>query len=213
MGILLDEKHWARAINKMWELRPPRHEPMPREQVAEFLQVACRSLSDLLEDPEFLPDLRYVAELSRKAGGVPPVASQEFTRFFEEFMRAERALLLQSGMDLDSASDLLEEIDQITQIIQHFDHDVVDLGGRLEFATKLACDSSWKEADVAEQESRIRDVWRVVKGGAIVGIDGAAAAAGTIFGGIVGGVVAAGPAAASVSFGSALIYDAVKNRF
>jgi len=117
-GFLLDQEHWSRAINEMWEVRPTRDSVMDRAQVIKFLEIAEKALIDLVHDPKFAHDLHTVAQLAAQAPDVPPKETVEFRRFLERFLASERALLIQSNMNEDAAVEILADIARIVETIK-----------------------------------------------------------------------------------------------
>lgn len=219
MGRLSDSSYWSRAIEDLWQYRPISNQPMTAEQLTGFLTSVCNTLDGLVTSKDFESDLEIVKEqhsalinAQSEQGELPALGTKDFQRYFDEFIEYERALLIQSGMNEYQATDLIDEIRSINRKIKHFDQDVHGLRGRLEFAATLACQAAEMETKTAkereEQEMRSKDLFTVIKGSAVVGIDSAIALAGspTIF-------ITAIVTPLSVGFGGSIIYKGLEKRF
>ena len=63
MGVLVDEKFWVMATNQMWLSFPPPDRPISNEELAEILEIGCRTFSEVLADPDYARDLEEVIAL------------------------------------------------------------------------------------------------------------------------------------------------------
>jgi hypothetical protein len=196
----------------MWELRPTREGVMEHKQAIEFLEIALKTLEELVHDKDFYQDLSMVAKLAAAAPGVPPKETAEFRRFLDGFLAAERALLIQSKINEDAAADILEEIARIVEVIKDVQVDILGLAARLNLVIERIRTALRDEMETLRRETRHRDIWRVIKGCAIVGIDSGSVAAVNLALPIIGGVLAAGPALLSIKVGAAVVSDVMKDK-
>jgi hypothetical protein len=212
MGLLLSQEYWSHATNQMWDLLPPRDRPMGRDRVIEFLEVAQRTLDQLVDDKDFYHDLHLLAKLAAAAPGVPPKETAEFRNFIDRFLEFERTLFLQSGMNEDAVSHLLGDIACVAEQINDIHVDIYGMAGRLKALRERLRVIRAEEREFLQSETRCRYTWRIVKGCAIVGVDGGTAAAANLIFPILGGIVSAGPALLSIKVGAAMVSDALKDR-
>jgi hypothetical protein len=211
MGILFDGEHWSRAVNGMWELRRPRESVMPIGNIVAFLEIACKTLEDLIYDKDFDSDLALAAKLAAAAPGVPPTGTEQFDRFLDRFIGAERTLFIQSKMDEHVAANLLSEIRQTVEFLNKTHVDIRGLAQGLKRVTELTCSASKREADAVEADRRGRNTWKAIKGCAIIGIDGGSTVAAGLIHPILAGLVGAGPALVSIKVGGAMVSDVLKD--
>ena len=212
MGILLNQQHWSHATNQMWGLLPPRDRPMGRDQVIQFLDVAQKTLDQLVDDKDFYHDLHLLAKLSALAPDAPPKETAEFRNFIDRFLETERTLFLQSNMNEDAASDLLRDIAHVAEQINDIHVDVYGMAARLKALAERLRGIRAGERDTLLSEARCRYTWKVIKGCAIVGIDGGTVAAANVMFPILGGILSAGPALISIKVGAAMVSDVLKDR-
>ena len=130
----------------------------------------------------------------------------------ESFLAAERALLIQSKMNEEAPVDLLSDVRQIVELMDVANVDVRGLALQLRLAAKRTCSAHKSENKVLQTEARYRETWKVIKGVAIVGIDGGSVAIANLIYPIMGGLVSAGPALLSTKVGAAMVSDVLKNK-
>jgi hypothetical protein len=212
MGKLLDPHHWSRAVDEMWALVPARGSVMPGANLVRFFSVACKTLEQLVADKDFDADLSVLAKLVSVAPGVPPKDTSDFRRFLESFLAAEHALLIQSKMNEEAAAEVLSDVRQIVELMDVAEVDVRGLALQLRLAAKRTCAAHKSENKVLQTEARYRETWKVIKGCAIVGIDGGSVAIASLIHPIIGGLVSAGPALISIRVGSTMVSDVLKDK-
>ncbi|MEY9604311.1 hypothetical protein ABIF74_009003 [Bradyrhizobium japonicum] len=212
MGKLLDPHHWSRAVDQLWVLVPARGNVMPGPNLVTFFSVACKTLEQLVDDEDFDADLNMLAQLVAAAPDVPPKETSDFRRFLESFLAAERALLIQSKMNEEAAAEILSDVRQVVELMDVANVDIRGLALQLRLAAKRTCAAHKSENKVLQTEARYRETWKVIKGCAIVGIDGGSVAIASLIKPIIGGIVAAGPALISARVGSTMVSDVLKDR-
>jgi hypothetical protein len=174
MGLLFDAQYWANVANEMYAERPVPGRSLPRDATAKFLQLPCTALNDLLKDDAFSGDLGRMTEIVRQSGGRPSVSSESFKGFLREFLRAETALLLQSGMDFDCATDIVDELRRVVHWVDRIGfNEVGNLPGHLTMLRDKVCAAATSEARTYADEVRSHSYWRVVKACAAIAADGA----------------------------------------
>jgi hypothetical protein len=185
---------------------------MEREKVISFLDIACRTLQELIHDRAFHEDLRTLAALGAAAPMIPPRPTPTFQAFLNRFMSFERTLLIQSKMNENVAADLLHDIRQIAELIHEVEVDIHALEQRLKDVAERTCSALRSETAALTRETQSRETWKVIKGCAIVAIDGGSAWAAHLIVPIIGGLVSAGPALLSIRIGSAMVSDVLRDR-
>jgi hypothetical protein len=212
MGILLDPEYWGNAINRMWAVLPPRDNPMSREQTIAFLDIAQKTLDDLVQDKDFHQDLDTLAKLAEAAPRVPPKETEFFRRFLNRFLVGEEALLRQSGMNVEAIDRLIMEIGEIAGAVSDIKVDIRGLEKRLIVFTENLRKARRDEMGHLETENRRRDTWKVIKGCAIVGVDGGSVFAANLVAPIIGALVSGGPALLSIEVGATMVSDVLKDK-
>lgn len=218
MGLLTNQSYWADAANQIRHHRPIPTEPMAEKEVLEILRIACLSLSDLVKDKDFHTDLDAAIALARDAEETIK-ALPEFGGFVDEFIRAERNVLRQAGVDMDTTEEMLRYVSELAKIPDNDNEHLDRLADKITFCASLAC----RGHDDLKQLSLLRpineDLKKAVYGVGLIGIDaGAPAAAGILFPGAVA-TYAFIPAAlktmlgASISYGAKAVWQCVKGRW
>jgi hypothetical protein len=219
MGLLTNQSYWADAANQIRKHRPVPKAPMADKDVLEILKIACRSLSDLVKDKDFKADLDAAIALARHSEQKGIKALPEFGGFVDEFIMAEKSVLMQAGVDMDSTEEILRYVAEMAKI-QDRDKEHLDrLDEKIAFCASLAC----KRHDELERLHTLRpiheDLKRAVYGVALIGIDaGAAGAAGVLFPAAVAAYpIIAGAAKAtlgvSIKYGAKACWDCLKGRW
>jgi hypothetical protein len=172
MGLLLDRSYWVHVANRLWDLRTARFEVLPAENVQAMMQLCCKAFGDLATDRGFEQDLNLVAD--------PAAATAEgiaIAQFFEEFERAERAILLQAGVDDRAAKELGALARRMLELIpDEADHpfDADRFRDLILHARRMACDAA-KTRLSAQQEIQNRPLWnrcfRTANGAATVALN------------------------------------------
>lgn len=191
MGILRDARYWAGVTNEIWRLRPLPGQPMKEDDAKALFGAACRALSDLVADKDFKSDLDAAIEVAGKAMKKKDRALPEFGGFLNEFHRAEMPVLLQSGVNMDAAIKVLNEISDLSRDVTNAAERLEGLGGKIAYCAELACSSIVK---LREKPSIWFSVRRVVTGVALISIDSVVAGGVALYlplfaGGVAGSVV------------------------
>ncbi len=204
MGLLLDTKFWADALNRLADLQPGIGQPITKKNASRICEIACNTLSAVLADPQFSVDLANAIALAKNTPLVG-AKTQNFSAFLTSFMILESKILEDAGVNTVASRDLAREVHAVAGSADKADLDRLE--EKIVFLRKLACN-----ADGADDPKKPFWVaaWRGVKGGALVGMD---------FGSIAGTAVVLGPAGAavagtvsgfSIGYGAALVRDALK---
>jgi hypothetical protein len=172
MGVLLDPNHWTRAVNEIWRLRPTPGEPLSMDKARQILQIACKTLNDLVNDPDFGKDLKHLIALAASAPGVPSANAKEFADFIAQFQRAEREMLLSSKMEERAVVELLAgtaiEFANLLALASNVD----EIERRVRWLAKKTCEIN---LDMVREEDRaafVDDVRNAIAGIAMVAVDG-----------------------------------------
>lgn len=216
MGLLLTTEHWTGAVNALWHRRPTAIEDMSFDAVEAVIESAGGALRAVTADREFAHDLERLGALAAAGEDPPPSSSKRFADFFEAFSHSEMTLLLGTGMELESARNILAEVEKLAEKGATLAFDPAAFGRSLQAAVSRAFAVASLRGGVAaetpsEHQARARALWRALEGGALAGIGGALAGGAGVFGGAVSPVMTGGPVAASISIGAALVEDAVKS--
>lgn len=99
MGLLFEKNYWANVTNDMWKLRPAPGEILKHRDASTFFSIACKSLSDLIHDDSFGDDLEEALIMSSRHS--LPIRSA-----LDEFIRFEKKLAMDSGVDVNAATAL-----------------------------------------------------------------------------------------------------------
>jgi hypothetical protein len=221
MGLLLDGRYWGNAANKLYDKRPLPGQTMPLDDAISALKIACRAMSDLEKDKDLEKDLAHARELASKGDA----HIKELRSFADEFLRAEREVLWQSGIRDDVASDILSEFRDFSERLPTLDESFQDFKERISSCAAITCQSAKQEAEVLQEEGTrskfASNVWKCVKGLTITAADGTAliAAGPPAVGAVItGGLIIGLPALAilalvgptSIRYGTGMFTDAVK---
>ena len=194
----------------MWVEKPAGDAVMDRGSVIRFLEIAEKTLTDLVQDRKLPRDLQTVARLTAASPDVPPKETAEFRKFLDRFLGCERALLLQSGMIEAAATEILSDLEAIAEAIREPVLDVYGLQAKLNLVTERIRAARNKELVIIQRETLGKNVWRVVKGCALLGIDGGSIYIANLIVPILGGVISAGPAALSIKVGISIASEGAK---
>ncbi|WP_336067006.1 hypothetical protein [Nitratireductor rhodophyticola] len=200
MGVLVDEKFWVMATNRMWLSFPPPDRPISNEELAEILEIGCRTFSEVLADPDYARDLEEVIALRDTVDTDAPGWLEDFRGFFERFAQRERALLVQSQMDERVAVRLLTALQDVvvgTGETEDWIAEAENLNRLFHDARDICCgyaERARREAIQATPEDRsklVHDALELVGGGAMIAIDTSAWEPTSIIGGslLIYGVV------------------------
>ncbi|MCC5778618.1 hypothetical protein H7H48_06120 [Nitratireductor sp. B36] len=192
MGVLVDEKFWVMATNRMWLSFPPPDRPISNQELSEILEIGCRTFSEVLADPEYARDLEEVVALRDTVDTDAPGWLEDFRGFFERFAQRERALLVQSQMDEQVADRLLAALRGIvshTAEAERWITETEDLDRLFQVSKEICCSYAEKarndaiQATPAERRKLVDDALELVGAGAMIAIDMAAWEATSVIGG------------------------------
>ncbi len=203
MGALLDAGSWANIANGMWKLGPSSRQLILNDNVDKFLDIFCRSFKTLLSDQQIHNDLEIVRDLASQGANRLSTIDQP-SEFIEKFKRAESAILLQSGVNLDVVVDIISSINDLLDDeipAESTDHII---GGITRVHHDVCGILKHKLGPI---EHVVHHTWQLVKGVSLIGIN-AGAAANVAAGEGVGGSMAVRPAPPSVAFGCAIVAKA-----
>lgn len=116
MGLLKDNHYWGAVIAEVFRLRPDKGQPIDRETARALLRVACKALGDLADDRELEADIEECIKHAEEAQRNRPSAPDAFQSFLEQFLRAEKEVILQSGVDLDATVAICREIEEVLKV-------------------------------------------------------------------------------------------------
>ncbi|MFC5584502.1 hypothetical protein ACFPOD_05225 [Nitratireductor kimnyeongensis] len=192
MGVLVDEKFWTMATNRMWLSFPPPDRPISNQELAEILEIGCRTFSEVLSDPDYARDLEEVIALRDTVDTDAPGWLEDFRGFFERFAQRERALLVQSQMDEQAAVTLLAALREIVTHaaeVERWIAETEDLNRLFQVSREICCgyaERARNEAVHASPEERrklLHDALELVGAGAMIAINTAAWEATSVIGG------------------------------
>lgn len=172
MGLLQNQEYWAARANDLFRLRPVPGQPLTPGQAQELFALACKTLSDILDDPDLDDDL--------KAAATHAIPVPSFESFVREFGRIETDLFSRAGADPPAIEGVLNELRGLPDPDRPVDG-LRRLHGKLDRLRQLACDG-YKDAQT--QADRDQLVSEVRTG--LIGV--------TLLGGDLGAIAALGPA-------------------
>jgi len=187
--------------------------PMPAEHAIEILKIACRSFTDLTDDKNFDADIAAAITMAHDVQKTRERALPEFGGFIDEFVRAEKNVLLQAGVDMTTTEDILKSISDLSKELSIENAHLQRLSEKIKFCQKLSC----RGHDQIKLMDATRPIWQDVllatRGVALIGIDvgGVAAAAGTFS--APGAAAAAAVLGTSVDYGARAVWKAIKGHW
>lgn len=108
MGLLLNDRYWARIANLIFELRPLPGNAIDRDKAVKLLEIACKAFTDLVNDPDFEQDMEECVRMGEQARQNAPTLPEEFQSFASAFRDAEAEVLTKAGVDFDATIDICE---------------------------------------------------------------------------------------------------------
>ncbi len=208
MSRLADTEFWANSLNQIAPLTPALGNPINAGDAAKIRQIACRTLTLLLDDPEYPKDLANAVAQAKTATAIDATDTPQFVEFLDRFVLLESKILADARVDTVASRDLEREIRIVAKAPDA--RRLEQLADKIAFLQRLACDP-----DAVDDPKRPlwMTVWRGVKGVALIGIDVGSAAGATLVLG-PGGAAAIGTVAGiSAGYGAAFVSDALKGRW
>ena len=207
MGLLLDGRYWGKVSNDILDNRPVPGHGVPLDAAVATLNRACRAITDLAKDPELEKDLEFarrtVANGDRYLG--------EVRGFFEEFIRAEREILWQSGVNDATASEILYDIKNLGERLSSIDESIDVLKNKISSLADKVCRCARKEEKLMYDDRGRADftnnVWSFIKGVTITAADGFAIA------GLAGVTVASGGLTGLAAIATAIVVAPISLRY
>lgn len=194
MGILRNRQYWGAVITEVFRLRPIKGQPIDNQTARALLVTACRALTDLADDPDLKADIEECVKRAQEAQSNRPQIPGEFETFLEQFLKAEREVILQSGVDLDATVAICGEIEEVLKAGE--DPDILNtLPSKIEIARDVICGFAKDTAYLNNppDPTLADDIRDGLIGTALVGVDLAAAPVlGPTGGMIVGNSIGAG---------------------
>ncbi|WP_131726286.1 hypothetical protein [Ruegeria denitrificans] len=209
MGVLFDDGYWANVANSMMELRPTRTEVLSLNDATQMLQICCKALTDLIEDPEFSADLSNA--LSTRVDGDMPLIS-----FLDEFERMERAIAMQSGVNEAAAADLGRSVRAVQRQLSDpiaASELLADTEDKIRLSQKMACKAY--RGEISPLESRDNRTiwsraWSATKGVSTISFNASVGAGAMVYLPGVGDMLVGYAAGKSIESGAGMIGDACR---
>ncbi|MFY0311303.1 hypothetical protein ACFMBG_15540 [Leisingera sp. D0M16] len=180
MGLLSDERYWAKVANDLWDLRPTQGATYSDEGVLRVLELVCKAMTDLVSDNSFQADL--TAAFNRP---LPSPNQMAMAGFLREFVRTERKIAIDSGAYQGAAIELGRAVRRINKEFspqELLNVNVEELADLIEFTRKKACAAKKDLASALEktdQRSILDRTLRATTGVVSISINSGVTAAAT----------------------------------
>lgn len=164
MGLLLKQPYWAEKIHSLAHCRPGHSAMTSPAQTTLYLGILCQAFSDLAGDPALRSEIAIAFAVMGVGSNHPPETTPSFFAFIEVYEHAEREWLMQSGVDLDAAVDIIEAIRPTYESRYDFNEGPDRIVGRIQTAAKVCCHEETRFAAVEEQRVRAKEMRGVFSG-------------------------------------------------
>jgi hypothetical protein len=182
-------------------------------QTAEYLDTLCRVFSDLARDMDIAHDLQAAFAVMGRGDNHPPVGTPSFRAFVEAYERAEQEWLMQCGINMDAAADIIEAVRGTYFTRFDFNEGPERIAGRIATAQRICCREATKQVEETEKQARAQEMRGVFSGVVNVVVDIAPPTAAALVG-LPWLAAATGPIASfSVRSGLQAVIDGTKRWF
>jgi hypothetical protein len=171
MGLLLNQPYWATHIQNLVNCRPDQGGTMTAEQTAQYLKTLCAAFSDLATDETLPSDIQTAFAVMGSGSNHPPEETPAFVAFIEAYERAETVWLMQCGIDMDSAADIIEAIRQTYPRCYDFSEGPERIVGRINTAARVCCHENTRNAAGQEKLARAKEMRGVFSGIVTLSVD------------------------------------------
>lgn len=171
MGLLLNQAYWVAHIQTLVGCRPGQGKTMTAEQTAQYLAILCMAFSDLADDKDLAADIKTAFAVMEAGSNQPPEGIPSFKAFIEVYEQAERAWLMQIGIDLDSAADIIGAIRKTYPSRYDSSEGPERIVSRIKTAARVCCGEQTRNAAEQEKLARAQEMRSVLSGIVTVSVD------------------------------------------
>lgn len=181
MGILLNQSYWTAHVNNLIQCRARPGRMMTQRQTDQYLRTLCVAFSDLAHDEALVTDLRTALGFIDGADHHPTPGTLGFKDFIQSYEAAEREWLMQSGIDLDSAAEIIESIRAIYPENYDNKEDAERIAGRIRTAANVCCRKETMSATAEKKLAQAGNIRGIFSGVVTVSVDAAVIAGTGVF--------------------------------